>query len=219
VKTILIALIAISLSIVGGAAHAAKLRCDYDRTKDKDKGFERAKNEKGKTRKGFYIDKFTDELVVDTEWESIGDGDTRGMVATRSRGESSYLRLRLIHFWTKKTFPTDEESESNFSIPMGSKMLVGMADGSVLTLSAAETVDAETSYDTPEPRSGDPFVITSAASLEYPIPEAAAAAMAATKTRAFRIVTDSGDLDIRIEGNENDAVVQEAVRCLTEGAT
>lgn len=218
-KTILIALIAISLSIAGGAAHAAKLKCDYDRSKDKDKGFERAKNEKGKTRKGFYIDKFTDEVVVETKWDEIGDGDTHGSVAARTRGAESFLQLSIVHRWSKHTFPTEEEGQSNFSILPGGEMLVGLADGSVLTLHATEGSEAETSYVTPEPRSGEPFWITSSATAEYLLDDQSLAALMATQARALRVVTDSKKLDLRIEGADHDWVIQNAARCIAEGTT
>ena len=219
-KTILIALIAFPLAMGSSAAHAAKLKCDYDRSKDKDKGFERAKNEKGKTRKGFYIDKFTDELVVDTEWNAIGGGgDTVGSVATRIRGDNSYLQLSIANRWSKKTFPTDEETQSNFSILPDSELLVGMADGSVLTLHAADGAEAETSYETPEPRSGQPFWIISNATVEYVLDADSAAALIAIRARALRVVTDSGNLDVRIEGRDHDWVIQNAVSCIAGGAT
>ena len=218
VKTILIALIAFTLSISGGAAHAAKLRCDYDRSKDKDKGFDRAKNEKGKTRKGFYIDKFTDEVVVETKWDEIGGGDTHGSISTRTRGDDSFLQLSIVNRWSKFTFPTEEEGQSNFSILSGDEMLVGMADGSVLTLYATEGSEAETSYETPKPRSGEPFWITSSATAEYLLDDQSLAALTATEARALRIVTDSRKLDLRIEGRDHDWVIQNAVRCIAEGA-
>lgn len=219
-RQVLAILTAVSLCLGSGAALAAKSKCEYDRAKDKDKGFERAKNAKGKTRKGFYIDKFTDELVVDTEWNAISrGGNTIGSVATRTRGKTSYLQLSIANRWSKKTFPTDEETQSNFSILPDSELLVGMADGSVLTLHAADGADAETTYETPEPRSGNPFWITSRATVEYVLDADSASALIATRARAIRVATDSGNLDIRIEGRDHDWVIQNAVSCIAGGAT
>jgi len=216
-RPVLAILTAVSLCLGSGAGLAAKSKCDYDRAKDKDKGFERAKDAKGKTRRGFYIDKFTDELVVETTWNAIGGGNTEGSVATRTRGNNSFLQLEIAHRWSKKTFPTDDEAQSNFSISPDSKLLVGMADGSVLTLHATDGVEAETSYETPKPRSGRPFWIMSNATVEYGLDAISQAALIATEARAIRVMTDSGNLDIRIEGRDHDWVIQNAVRCIAGG--
>ncbi len=217
-RPVLAILTAVSLCLGSGAVLAAKSKCDYDRAKDKDKGFERAKNAKGKTLKGFYIDKFTDELVVETTWNAIGGGNTEGSVATRTRGNNSFLQLAIAHRWSKKTFPTDDETQSNFSIPPDGKLLIGMADGSVLTLHATDGAEAKTSYETPKPRSGKPFWIMSNATVEYVLDADSQAALIATEARALRVMTDSENLDIRIEGRDHDWVIQNAVRCLAAGA-
>lgn len=219
VKPIVLAFVALSLCLSGGVVHAAKLRCDYDRSKDKDEGFERAKDERGKTRKGFYVDRFTEELVVETKWMEIGSGNTYGSIATRARGDDRFLQLFITHRWSKKTMPTDEDTESNFSIVPGTKVLVGMADGSVLTLESATAVDAETTYETPKPRSGLPFWITSSAAFEILLDDAATAVLATTQSKALRVVTDTGNIDLRIEGRDQDGSVQNLVRCVTEGGS
>ena len=219
-RSVIAILTAVLLCLGSSTALAATNKCEYDREKDKDKGFERAKNAKGKTRKGFYIDKFTDELVVDTAWNAIArSGDTIGSVATRTRGKNSYLQLSIANRWSKKTFPTDDETQSNFSIPPNGDLLVGMADGSVLTLHAADGAEAETTYETPEPRSGQPFWIISNATVEYVLDADSAAALIATRARAIRVVTDTGNLDIRIEGRDHDWVIQNAVSCIAGDAT
>jgi hypothetical protein len=201
-----------------GAALAATNKCEYDRSNDKDKGFERSKDAKGKTRTGFYIDKFTDELVVQTMWNSIGGDDTRGSVATRTRGDSSFLQLSISNRWSKKTFPTDEEEQSNFSIPPEGALLLGMADGSVLTLHATDGAVAETSYETPTPLSGQPFWITSNATVEYLLDANAQAALISTQVEAIRVITDSGGLDIRLAGGNYEWVIQNGVRCIAGDA-
>lgn len=218
-RSVIAILIAVTLCFGSSIALAATNKCEYDREKDKDKGFERAKNAKGKTRKGFYIDKFTDELVVDTAWNAIGGGNTVGSVATRTRGDNSYLQLSIENRWSKKTFPTDEETQSNFSILPDGELLIGMADGSVLTLHAADGAEAETTYEMPEPQSGQPFWIISNATVEYVLDADSAAALIATRARAIRVVTDSGNLDVRIEGRDHDWVIQSAVSCIAGGAT
>jgi len=208
------------LCLTSGAAFAAKSRtkCEYDRSKDKDKGFERAKNEKGKTRKGYYIDKFTDELVVETKWASVGDGNTRGSVAARTRGNNSFLTLKVVDRWSKKTFPTDDDVQNAFSVGPGNDLLVGMADGSVLTLQSIAASDTETSYETPEPRSGKRFWITSKVTIEYALDAESQASLVATQARALRVMTDSGNLDIRIEGSGDGEVIRTAARCIAGGS-
>jgi len=205
---------AAALCLGSGATLAAKTKCELDRSKDKDKGFERAKNEKGKTRKGFYIDKFTDELVVETEWKPVGQEDTRGSVALRSRGENSFLTLRVVDRWPKKTFPTDDEIRNAFAIVPENDLLIGMADGSVLTLHSTAGSDTETTYQTPKPRSGQRFWVTSKVSIEYALDAESKAALMATPARALRVMTDSGHLDIRIEGSGHGEVIRTAARCI-----
>ena len=217
-RPVLAIITAVTLCLGSGDALAAKSRCDYDRSKDKDKGFERAKNEKGKTRKGFYIDKFTDELVVETKWEAIGEEDTRGFVAARTRGNSTVLKLAVVDRWSKKTFPTDDEVQDTFSILNSGELYIGMADGSVLTLYSTATSDTETTYETPKPRSGAPFWITSKITIEYGLNAESQAALIATEARALRVMTDSGNLDIRIEGSDDDQVIQTAARCIAGGS-
>lgn len=209
---------AVLLCLSSGAALAANNKCEYDRSYDKDKGFERAKNAKGKTRTGFYIDKFTGELVVQTTWNSIGGDNTQGSVATRTRGDSSFLQLAISNRWSKKTFPTDEEAQSNFSIPPEGELLLGMADGSVLTLHATDGAVAETSYETPTPLSGQPFWIRSDATVEYLLDADAQAALKATQVEAIRVITDSGSLDVRLEGGSYEWVIQNGVRCIAGDA-
>jgi len=217
-RPVLVIIAAVLLCLSNGAVLAASNKCEYDRSNDKDKGFERAKDAKGKTLKGFYIDKFTDELVVQTKWNPIGGDTTQGSVAVRTRGESSFLQLAISDSWSKKTFPTDEEAQSNFSIPPEGELLLGMADGSVLTLHATDGAAAETSYETPVPRSGVPFWIRSTATVEYLIDASAQAALIATQVQALRVVTDSGNLDIRLEGGDYDWVIQNGVRCIAGDA-
>jgi hypothetical protein len=217
-RPVLAIIAAVLLCLGNGAVFAASNKCEYDRSNDKDKGFERAKDAKGKTLKGFYIDKFTDELVVQTQWKSIGGDTTQGSVAIRTRGDFSFLQLAISDRWSKKTFPTDEEAQSNFSIPPEGELLLGMADGSVLTLRAPDGTVAETSYETPTPLSGEPFWITSTATVEYLIDANAQAALIATQVQALRVVTDSGNLDIRLEGEGNDWVIQNGVGCIAGDA-
>lgn len=217
-RPVIAILTAVTLCLGSGAALAAKSKCDYDRGKDKDKGFERAKDAKGKTRKGFYIDKFTDELIVETKWDAIGEGNTRGSVAARTQGNDNFLKLAIVDSWSKKTFPTDDEVQNAFSILPGGELLIGMADGSVLTLYANDGAIAETSYKTPKPRSSKPFWITSKATVEYVLDARSQAALIATEARAVRVMTDAGSLDIRIEGSDHDWVIQNAATCIAGGS-
>lgn len=219
-KPIQLALIALSICLGSSDTYAAKLRCDYDRSKDKDKGFDRAKDEKGKTVKGFYIDKFSGDLIVETKWVDIGIGRsiyTTGTLATRTEGDDSYLMLSINHSWPKYTFPTEDEAKSNFTILPGADLMIGMSDGSVLTLHAAEGAAAATTVTTPSPRSGHPFWIHSVAATEYFLDPKSMEAFNAAEARALRVVTDSANLDIRLNGYDDDKVVQTAVRCLAGG--
>ncbi len=216
-KPIQLVLIAFSICIFSSDAFAAKLRCDYDRSKDKDEGFERAKNEKGKTVKGFYIDKFSGDLVVETKWADILKGHTSASIATRTKGDDSFLMLSFGYLWTKYTFPTEDEAKSNFSILPGDELLIGMSDGSVLTLYAAEGVAAETTVTTPKPLSGAPFWIRSAAATEYLLDSKSMEAFKTAETQALRVTTDSYDIDIRLPHRDEVKLFQAAVLCLAGG--
>lgn len=223
--------IVIALSLSAGTAFAAKSKCKYDRTRDK--GFVLAKNAKGKSVKGHYLDKFTNQLAVSTEWEDIshpmrpGGRAMTGFVSALSLGDQSteysakieeehdkFLFLQIEYLRPKKTFPTEDELQNSISVPSGGELLIGMADGSVVTLHATNAVTGETAYESPDPYSGDNFWLTSKASVNFKLDADAQAALTTTEARAVRLRTASGDLDVRIHDGGTDNI-QKVINCVT----
>ena len=222
--------VAIALSLSTGTAFAATSKCKYDRTRDK--GFVLAENAKGKSVKGHYLDMFTNQLVVSTEWADISHPvrptgrEMTGFVSALSIGDQSteysakieeehdkFLFLQIEYLRPKKTFPTEDELQNSISVPSGGELLIGLADGSVVTLYATNAVTGETTYETPDPHSGTEFWLMSKASMNFKLDAGAQTALTATAARAVRLITASGDLDIRIHGAGTDNI-QKVINCV-----
>jgi len=222
-------LLALALLLGSNTAFSAKLRCEYQKMED----LSVARDAKGKKRKGFYIDDFTKELLVSTSWEEI-EPDTgpteKGMkghaaMSVSSRGDETIpetqhdkvLNLDLEMHTHSKTFPDEDEIQQSIFVPTGGELLIAMADHSVVTLYSGAEVVGEASYDTPEPHSGNPFVLKFKATFNYTLDAAAQSALTTVEARAVRVRTNKGDLDIRLSRDDRDAF-QKAVACVNGGA-
>ena len=126
-KFTLVTLVIVGLSLGNNPAFSATNKCKYERMKD----LSAARNAKGKKRKGYYIDDFTKELVVSTNWADISHParpsgrEMTGFVSARSQGDmetpevghDKFLSLRIEYLRPKRTFPTDDEVQNSISVP------------------------------------------------------------------------------------------------------
>ena len=200
------ALLAFALMFGSNTAFGAKLKCDYQKMKD----FSVARDAKGKKRKGFYIDDFTKELLVATEREGIGVKEpgweesnvsfwtsasmsSQGDELLPETEHAKSLNLFTEYHKFKKTFPTEEELQVPISIPADGALLIGMADGSVVTLPSITVEAGETTYDTPEPYSDERFRIVYRANFTISLNANERAALMATESRALRINSNLGN--------------------------
>ncbi len=141
-------------------------------------------------------------------------GRSQGDVGVSEAEHDKMLFLKIEHLWSKKTFPTEDEVQNSISVPAGGALLIGMADGSVVTLYANGARTAETSYKTPRPNSGNNFWLTSVATIGYKLDADTQAALTATEARAVRLKTATGNFDVRIHGGGTDNI-QNVVKCIS----
>jgi hypothetical protein len=223
-------LLVLAIMLGNNTAYGAKLKCDYQKMKD----LSVARDAKGKKRKGFYIDDFTKELLFATKRAGIGfqepdwkDGNVSiwTSASMSSRGDEllpetehdKTLNLFMEYHKHKKTFPTEDELQVPISIPADGELLIGMADGSVVTLPSITMETGETTYDTPEPHSGERFRLVYRANFTINLNTNDRAALIATEPRALRINSNMGDLDIRLS-EEDRGAFQNNIRCISGGA-
>ena len=223
-KFTLVTLVVIGLSLGNNIALGATNKCKYVRMAD----LSIARDANGKKRKNVYVDDFTKELIYVTELADIshpmrpGGREMTGWVFGRSQGDvgvseaehDKMLFLKIEHFWEKKTFPTDDDVQNSISVPAGGELLIGMADGSIVTLYANSAKTAETTYKTPKPHSGRSFWLTSIATIGYKLDANALAALKNTEARAVRLKTATGNLDVRIHNGGTDNI-QNVVKCIS----
>jgi len=160
--------------------------------------------------------------VVAFDWKNLSHPmrpvgrEMTGGVGVRAHGSRIFLIIGIEWLRFIKTFPTPDMINNSLSISEGSELLIGLADGSVITLHSTEAVIGETTYETPKPHSGKSFAVTSKVSAHYEIDEAAQAALLAQGAMAVRMRTSTdGDQDVRIYSGGREHI-REVIECIRE---
>ena len=161
------------------------------------------------------VDKNSGELVVVVRYKELTNRlrhETRemtGLMSARAEGDRRFLSIQ-IEYVRQDTGQTQEDLDKSVVVPEGGELKVAMADGSVISLYAYAEVVANT---TP----GPPGWFTSYATFQYLMDADDMAALMAQPSNAVRIITATGQHDVRFYGNKfND--IRHALECL-KGAT
>ncbi len=161
------------------------------------------------------VDKSSGELVVVVRYKELTHPlrhETRemtGLVSARAEDDKRFLSIQ-IEYVRQDTGQTQEDLDKSVVVPEGGELKVAMADGSVISLRAYADVVADT---TP----GPPGWFTSYAAFQYIMDADDMAALMAQPSKAVRIMTVTGQHDVRFYKNNFDDI-RHALECL-KGAT
>ena len=161
------------------------------------------------------VDKNSGELVVVVRYKELTNllrHETRemtGLVSARAEGDKRFLSIQ-IEYVRQNTGQTQEDLDKSVVVPDGGELKVAMADGSVISLYAYADVVADT---TP----GPPGWFTSYATFQYIMDADDMAALMAQQSNAVRIITVTGQHDVRFKKSSFDDI-RHALECL-KGAT
>ncbi len=198
-KYVLTAVVALCLSIGSQPAHAAKCKLVEDE-----------------------FDSTLGLRVLTTDWMNLSHPmrpvgrEMTGGVAARLYGDELFLVVGIEWLRFVKTYPSHDMINSSLTIPEGSELLIGLANGSVITLHSASIEVGETTYEKPRPRSGEEFAVTSKVAMQYQLDEEAEKVLLAQDAMAVRMRTSTdGDQDVRIYSGGTEHI-KEAIECARE---
>ncbi len=166
---------------------------------------------------------FTEEKVRWTKWDDFSFFNTQGgYIAAVAEGDRRYLAIQVVTRQDVPVRPTKEDLDTQVVIPAGSKLLVLLADGSVVELQTEVEVIGDSEIHAPGTwyndndstmGFGDDYMIRTYAVIKYPLDETALAALTTQGVTTLRQTSSSGDKDYKISEKRVDRI-QLALACV-----
>lgn len=120
------------------------------------------------------VDSFTKQMVAETKWKSFrtfGNGyENHGWMAARAKGGKQFLGLKIIVVDNDSARPERPNlHENRVLIPQGAKLLVLLADDTILELAASAEARGKSSYTVPGDQLGraDSYIVSTTAIAWY----------------------------------------------------
>ena len=156
---------------------------------------------------------FTNEQIRWTNWDSFRLSITMGnyvVVNGISEGERKYLGLRLQVTKQQPDRPTKHDLDNAFVVPEGAKLLLRMADDSIIELHTDEEVVGDSDFGM---NNNGVYTITSEPVVKYPLDTDSMSALTAQRVKQIRLSTTDRDIDFEF-GKKGSKKMQEALLCI-----
>jgi len=149
------------------------------------------------------VDSFTKQVVAETKWKSFrsfgNQVGNHGWMAARSEGKKQFLGLKVVvvdHDATRPERPNLHENR--VLIPMGAKLLILLADDTILELAASTEARGKSSFKAPGDRMGDPgsYIVSTEAIAWYELTADTRDALLAQGATDIRLSASDRDHDI-----------------------
>lgn len=151
------------------------------------------------------VDKFTKVKTLQTRWANLDPwteivGSSSHLVAgvsARLQEDSRFLGLRLVRHQTSGYRPRAYELEDVIVVPEGARLLVLMADDTVVELPALYEVRADAQYSAAYGDATE-FEIKTVAEINYALDESIIGALMSQKAMRIRVEAESRNYDVII---------------------
>ena len=162
------------------------------------------------------INPMTNEKVQWTKWSHFKLFNTaNGYLAGVVDGDRKYLAIQLVtHEW-RPDRPSKEDLDSAMIVPAGAKLLVLLADESVVELHTENEVIGDSEFFMPRSwdNDGDKYKVQTYTVVKYPLNDFALSALLAQGVTDIRMETSGGENDYKF-GDEPVDKIQKVLGCV-----
>lgn len=159
------------------------------------------------------VDSFTKQMVAETKWKSLqkffDNQDNRGWTAARSEGGKQYLGLKIVVVDRDSTMPERANlHENRVLIPQGAKLLILMADDTILELAASAKARGKSDFRVPDSRTGHPetYVVETTTVVWYELTADTRDTLLAQGVTDIRLSASDRDHDFAFGKNQTDRI-------------
>ena len=162
------------------------------------------------------INPMTNEKVQWTKWSHFKLFNTaNGYLAGVVDGDRKYLAIQLVINEWRPDRPSKEDLDSVMIVPAGAKLLVLMADESVVELHTESEVIGDSEFFMPHSwdNESDEYQVTTYTVVKYPLNEFALSALLAQGATDIRLEASEGERDYKF-GDEPVDKIQTVLGCV-----
>ena len=159
------------------------------------------------------VDSFTKQMVAETKWKSFqnffDNQDNRGWTAARSEGGKQFLGFKIVVVDYDSTMPERANlHENRVLIPQGAKLLILMADDTILELAASAKARGKSDFRVPDSRTGHPetYVVETTTVVWYELTADTRDALLAQGVSDIRLSASNRDHDFVFGENQTDRI-------------
>jgi hypothetical protein len=159
------------------------------------------------------VDSFTKQMVAETKWKSFrtfGDqSENHGWTAAKAEGGKQYLGLKIVVVDRDSTMPERANlHENRVLIPQGAKLLILMADDTILELAASAKARGKCDFRVPDIRTGHPetYVVDTTTVVWYELTADTRDALLAQGATDIRLSASDRDHDFTFGKKPTDRI-------------
>ncbi len=141
-----------------------------------------------------------------------GDCNARGTLSMVSEPGSQWIEFDASFTNSYVFAPTQDVLDNSYTAPLGTKLEITLADGSLLELLIDEPVIGTTSITYPYEKNNDNYLVLASARLHFTLSEADLNALAAQKSTLVRVVGEKGQLIMPVPTRTQ--TFMDAAKCL-----
>ena len=159
------------------------------------------------------VDSFTKQMVAETKWKSLqslfDNQNNYGWTAARSEGDKQFLGLKIVVVDRDSTMPERANlHENRVLIPQGAKLLILMADDTILELAASAKARGKSDFRVPDIRTGHPetYVVDTTTVVWYELTADTRDALLAQGATDIRLSASDRDHDFTFGKKPTDRI-------------
>jgi hypothetical protein len=159
------------------------------------------------------VDSFTKQMVAETKWKSFrtfgNQVENHGWMAARSEGGKQFLGLKIVVVDHDSAMPERENlHENRVLIPKDAKLLILLADDTILELAASAEARGKSDFRVPDSRKSNPdtYVVRTTAIAWYELTADTRDALLAHGATDIRLSASDRDHDFTFGDKPTDRI-------------
>ena len=156
---------------------------------------------------------FSNEQVRWTNWSTFTltlRADRYVLVTGIAEGERKYVGLRMHLEGSQPARPAKADLDNEVIVPAGAKVMLLLADDSVVELQSEEQFTGDTDF---VMRNAHKYGMVTDAFVKYPVTAEDLSALTAQRVKIIRLTTTNGDIDFEF-GKKGSKKMQKTLECI-----